>query len=136
VTRNRRNNKKGKDSASLKNRDWCALRNDGVLRGCWFGSLARGLGLPGFAKLFAMLEHEGFGFVEAGVDLGAFDGVAGSAAGDQVARILLSLPGAGVDEIDAHHQRVLETGAAVQATVFAAVIIAFQNLQTLLHGDR
>ena len=83
-----------------------------------------------------MFEDEGFGIVEAGIDLCAFDGVAGRAASDQVAGIFLSFACARVDEIHAHHQGIFEAGAAVEAAVFAAVIIALQNLEAFGHGHR
>lgn len=83
-----------------------------------------------------MLEDEGFGFVEAGVDLCPFDGVAGRTASHQVAGIFLSFACARVDEIHTHHQGVFEAGSAVEAAVFAAVIIAFQNLKAFGHGHR
>ena len=83
-----------------------------------------------------MLEDEGFGFVEAGVDLCAFDGVTRRTASDQVAWIFLSFACARVDEIHAHHQGIFEAGAAVEAAVFAAVVISLQNLEAFRHGHR
>jgi hypothetical protein len=109
---------------------------EGSLRVGWFRRLARCFGLPGFAQIFAMFEDEGFGFVETGVDLCAFDGVAGRTASNQVAGIFLSFAGSRVDEIHAHHQGVFEAGASVEAAVFAAVIVALQNLEAFGHGHR
>ncbi len=81
---------------------------------CGFGTRARGLGLPGVTQLDAAREDEGAGLIHAGVDTRALDGVAGSAAGHEIARIFLSLTGAGNDEIHTHDQGVLETPSRPQ----------------------
>src|SRR2546425_11290282 len=69
---------------------------------CGFGTRARRLGLPGVTQFDAAREDEGAGLIHAGVDTRALDGVAGSAAGHEIARIFLSLTGAGNDEIHTH----------------------------------
>ena len=93
-----------------------------------FGLGTRGLLLPGFAQLFAACEDMRFRFVEASVDEGAFDGVAGSAASHEIAGILLSFVSARNYEIDTHDQRIFKTGASIQSTIPADIIIAFENL--------
>src|SRR5579863_586965 len=77
-----------------------------LLRASYFGGLACGFGLPGFVELFALFQDEGLRFIEACEDFSSFYGVARSAAGDQVAGILLALAGARMDEIDAHDKGV------------------------------
>src|SRR6266852_6643643 len=44
-----------------------------ALHSCGLGEWPRGLRLPGFAQLFAVLEHERFGLVEIGINTRAFD---------------------------------------------------------------
>ena len=93
-----------------------------------FGLGARGLLLPGVAQLFAAREDMSFRFVEAGVDARTFDGIAGTAASHKITGILLSFVSARNHEIDAHDQRVFKTGASIQSTIPADIIIAFENL--------
>jgi len=126
----------GDDAARTRRRSAEQRLRNKRLGACGFGTRARGLGVPGVTQLDAAREDEGAGLVHAGVDTRALDGVAGSAAGHEIARIFLSLTGAGNDEIHTHDQGVLETGAAVKAAVLAAVIIAFQNLAAFFHGYR
>ena len=68
------------------------------------------------------------GVLEAGIDLGALDGVAGRAASDEVVGVFLPFAGARDDEIDAHDQGVLEAGAAVQTAITADVVVSLENL--------
>jgi hypothetical protein len=92
------------------------------------GSWPSGFRLPGLAQLFAVREDIRFRFVEAGVDAGAFDRVARSAAGHEIGGIFLSFVGARNHEIDAHDQRIFETCASIQTTIAADIIVAFENL--------
>jgi hypothetical protein len=101
-----------------------------------FGLGARGLLLPGVAQLFAAREDMSFRFVEAGVDARTFDGIAGTAASHKITGILLSFVSAWNHEIDAHDQRVFKTGASIQTTIPADVIIAFENFAAFFDGHR
>ena len=92
--------------------------------------------MPGSAQVFAAGKHLGFGVFEARVDLCALDGIAGRAAGYEIAGILLPFTGARNDEVHAHDQCVFETGAAIQAAILTDVIVALENLAAFFDSYR
>ena len=108
----------------------------GVLGARGMSRMTRGLGFPGSAEDFALFEYESFSIAEVGVHFGALNGVARSTASDQVAGVFFPFAGARMDKIDAHDESIFETGAAVEAAVLAAIVIAFENLQAFVHGYR
>jgi len=80
----------------------CARRTPGSGSNCPLFYTFRGLGqrphrfgFPILAQLFPLFEHVGLGIIEIGVNARALDGVTGSAAGHEIARILLSFASRG-----------------------------------------
>src|ERR1700675_2544971 len=92
---------------------------------------ARALGFPCLAHFLAPRQDIFLGVLEALVNSRPLNHVAGTAAGNQVGRILLALASARNDEINGHHQRVIKAGSAIESAVPATELIAFQNLQPL-----
>src|SRR5215469_8277025 len=74
--------------------------------------------------------------LEAGIDACALDGVAGRAACDEIARILLSFARSRNHEIHAHGQSILESGPSVQTAILANVLVALEDFAAFFERYR